>query len=364
MLWGRRGRRCGTTERLVFALTVAAVGFDARDVRAQGEPDSPAVAEEGAEERAEPAPEDPARAAFVEGTRLVREARWAQALAAFEKAAKLRPHPVVTYNIGACERAMGRYTRARRAFTEALRAHRSNPEQAMPESLATQADGYVREIDQLIAEVTMSITPAGAILSVDGRPLESAPGPGAQPTLVAGTRDAGTGEVAPTGKFRILLDPGAHVFTLTRKGFAPAVINKTLSPGSKTDLPVELGLLPATIRVASTQKRSIVRIGDVDVGPAPVDILRPAGRYRVVVTKGGMLPYETSINVQPGEQVELLARLQKDEPALTERWWFWTAIGAVVVGAAAGTYFATRSDPEPERAPVNGGTFGWTVPVP
>src|SRR5262249_16858609 len=54
---------------------------------------------------------DAARAAFVEGTTLVKNAQWAEALAAFERADKLKSHPVTTYNIAACERAMGRYTR-------------------------------------------------------------------------------------------------------------------------------------------------------------------------------------------------------------------------------------------------------------
>jgi hypothetical protein len=47
---------------------------------------------------------------------------------------------------------------------------------------------------------------------------------------------------------------------------------------------------------------------------------------------------------------------------LTGKWWFWTAVGAVVVGSAVGTYYATR--PDPERPPVDGGGLGWSVRVP
>jgi len=32
-----------------------------------------------------------------------------------------------------------------------------------------------------------------------------------------------------------------------------------------------------------------------------------------------------------------------------------------VVGAGAGTYFATRSSPAPERPPLNCGGLGWCV---
>src|SRR6187402_143183 len=54
-----------------------------------------------------------ARELFVRGTTLVQSAQWAEALDAFEQSAALRPHPITTYNIGACERALGRYTVAR-----------------------------------------------------------------------------------------------------------------------------------------------------------------------------------------------------------------------------------------------------------
>ena len=55
--------------------------------------------------------EDPkiveARAAFMEGNALAKNARWGDALARFEASAKLRPHPGTTYNIGVCQRALG-----------------------------------------------------------------------------------------------------------------------------------------------------------------------------------------------------------------------------------------------------------------
>ena len=55
-----------------------------------------------------------ARAEFTTATDHVKNARWGEALAAFERSATLRPHSITTYNIGACERALGRsHDRAR-----------------------------------------------------------------------------------------------------------------------------------------------------------------------------------------------------------------------------------------------------------
>ena len=54
-----------------------------------------------------------ARRYFQQGIAHVRKSEWAEAHDAFEKSTALRPHAVTTYNLGACQRAMGRYTRAR-----------------------------------------------------------------------------------------------------------------------------------------------------------------------------------------------------------------------------------------------------------
>src|SRR5262245_56196099 len=106
----------------------------------------------------EPASDAPeALAAFVEGTQLVRQARWAQALGAFERAAKIKAHAVTTYNIGACERAMGRYTRARKSFVDALKQNDASGGRQLPDSLASQTRGYLAEIDGLLAHVSVTL---------------------------------------------------------------------------------------------------------------------------------------------------------------------------------------------------------------
>jgi hypothetical protein len=312
----------------------------------------------------EPSGEAPeALTAFVEGTTLVKQARWGQALVAFERAAKIRPHAITTYNIGACERALGLYTRARKTFQRALSENEAAKGGQLPDTLVEKTRGYLGEIDGLLAHVTVTLVPEGAAIAVDGRPLETT-GSGDRAVLVAGTLPPGPGAAAPARPFEVLLDPGAHVFSLSRKGFSTAVVNRTVAPGTTTPLKLELDRLPATMRIGASQPGAIVTVNGSDVGPSPVDVLRPAGSYKIVVKKDGRIPYETRVAVQAGEEIKVHATLLEDKPALTERWWFWTAAGVVVAGAAIGTYAATRTEPEPTRAAVSGGSFGWKVKVP
>jgi hypothetical protein len=303
---------------------------------------------------------DEARVAFNRGTELVVEARWAEALAAFERAQKLRAHAVTSYNIGACERALGRYTRARVAFLRALRENDEASGAQLSESLVEGTKGYLAEIDKLLAKVTVTLVPAQATVLVDGRPL--AVEKGAPAVLVAGVRAPGAGESPPSSTFTLLVDPGVHVFLLARAGYSNAVVNRTFMPGASTTLKLELDKLPATLQVVSDRDGALVTIDGVDLGPAPVDALRPAGTHRVVVTKAGYVGYDHDVQVAPGEVLRVQASLVEDKPALTQRWWFWTATAVVVAGVAVGTYVLTR--PEPSRGEVNGGTLGWKIAVP
>src|SRR5262249_32397113 len=138
-----------------------------------------------------------------------------------------------------------------------------------------------------------------------------------------------------------------------------AVVNRTFAPGATSELDLRLDLLPATLKVTSSQAGALVRVNDADVGPAPVDVLRPAGAYRVNVKKKGFLPYTTQVTVQPGEEIKLRATLLEEKPSIVERWWFWTAAGAVIAGGVVVTYVATR--PKPEPPPYDGGSTGWIV---
>src|SRR4051794_23601762 len=61
-------------------------------------------------------PREEAREQFAAGAELVKAAKWSEALTSFERSFALVPHPVTLFNVGACERALGSYARARRTF--------------------------------------------------------------------------------------------------------------------------------------------------------------------------------------------------------------------------------------------------------
>lgn len=301
-----------------------------------------------------------ARELFVKGTTLVQSAQWAEALDAFEQSNELRPHPTTVYNIGACERALGRYTVARDRLQRAI-SPESSANGKLPESLRTEAKGYLAELDRLLVRVDLIVAPTDASITVDGRPLAATQSDEGA-IAVAGILAPGRGGPLFAGRASVVLDPGTHLITLSRKGYDDQLITKTFKPGSRQGLMLNMERLPAQVRVSSNQEKARVRIDAFDVGYAPVNVERPTGTYRVLVEKPGFSSYETSIRVNPGEAADIKASLSPTP--VTQKWWFWTAAGVLVTAAVVGTYYATRSEPAPERPPINDGGLHWTIQVP
>jgi hypothetical protein len=323
----------------------------------------PAAADEPPVPITTPEDTDPAvveaRAQFVKGAERVARAEWPEALDAFERSQAKRPHAVTRYNMGVCERALGQYTRARRTLLQTLEDDRAAGGGQLSETLTTQARAFVAEIDALLARVSIQLVPSAVVIAVDGRPLEPSVDAAGAKVMLAGTRPPGPGAAAPGKSFDVLLDPGAHLFTLTRKGFADVVINRTFLPGSRHKLDLQLNRLPATLRIGANREGAIVTVNGADVGPVPVDISRPGGSHVVVIKKNGFVPYETRVAVQPGEQLTIRGVMPEEKPALYERWWFWSAAAAVVAGAVVTTVAVTR--PDPTRPAPEGGTLGWVI---
>jgi hypothetical protein len=173
-----------------------------------------------------------ARAAFAEGIDLARQGRWTEALSALKRSDELRPHAITTYNIGYCERSLGRYTRARKMLAKALIDHKARGERELSADLITALQRYLEESERQIAKVTVSVSPETATVKVDGRPLEIVATDGPRPVVLAGTRDVGPAEIVPAKTFDVHIDPGTHEFVVSTKDQGDVATTQTFLPGA------------------------------------------------------------------------------------------------------------------------------------
>jgi hypothetical protein len=317
------------------------------------------------EKAADAVPLDPARQKarelFMAGSELVRRSQWAEGLEAFEKSAKLRPHAVTRYNIGTCLRATGRYVQAREAFMLALGHHRGEENGRLSDRLLDETRAFLDEVESIMVRLDVRLAPANAAIAIDGRPLERVGQRNGRPVMLAGTLPAGKGKVAPTKRFDVVLNPGAHVITLSRKGFEDAVVNKTFKPGTRDKLDLKISKLAATLVIDASESEAVVTVDGHDVGFAPVKLSRPGGDYLVTVEKEGFAPYETTASVDAGAVWRVSADMPVQMPPLYERWWFWTTLVGTAGAIAVTTYVVTM--PEPERPAPNCGGLSWCIEV-
>jgi hypothetical protein len=150
---------------------------------------------------------------FDRGYELAQQGSLEEAIGEFKRAYALSPHPSVLYNLGQAYAASGRAAEAVRTLREYL--EKSDP-QTDPEK-RDQASSLIEYQSQRVGFLDLTVTPAGATLTLDGESLGTAP--------LAGPLE---------------LTAGVHVLEVTYPGYASKSFRVELVGKSRTNL--ELGL--------------------------------------------------------------------------------------------------------------------------
>jgi hypothetical protein len=300
---------------------------------------------------------DEARQSFREGAALVEQSEWAAALAAFERSRSIREHALTLYNIGVCQRYLGRYTVARATLAAAL--ERNGKSNEMPSLFVEQAQTYQQEVESKLARLVVTLAPPSTRMAVEGKPLTSSSDhPG---TFVSGIAESGEGRPVDRAHFEVLVDPRPIVLTFSLPGYDTIELRRTPSPGGREELLVSMAEQPAQLKIESNVRGAVVRVDGVDVGLTPVNVTRPPGIRFVSVTMNGYVPYESKLPLRPGQVVPVDARLNVEKVPITKKWWFWAASAVALAGVGLTTYFVVR--PEPDRPAPEVGGLGWLAEV-
>jgi hypothetical protein len=344
--------RRSTMSMLQASSLALAATFASAAALAQQAPASAATTPASDPAQAAPDPTvDQARDAFTLGTSLANQGEWPEALRAFERSSRLHPHPVTTYNVAYCERALGHYTRAYKLFVQSLSEHESGTTGKLPDDLLALAKSYGSEVERRLAHVFVRIASPGATLSVDGRPLEATGGKD-RLVLMAGTRDDRGNEAPPASSFELLIDPGRHLFVSSRPGAPDQVVSETFESGAPREL--ELGAAPEPPPKKSAEP------------PVRVDADLPSGSSKktwayvsygvggaglVTGTVFGLLAIGKKSYLDSDGRCETpqtcKPEYQDDIDAANRNAWIATAgFGVAIVGAGLGTYLLLTSEPE------------------
>ena len=112
---------------------------------------------------------------FKSGVALAKEAKYAEALAEFQRAYDIAPHPLVLYNIAGCQRELSQYGEAVATYNRFLTEGKG----VVPAARLTAAQSELDAILARIARVKVTISPtlAGTTLSVDGAAVDDLANP-------------------------------------------------------------------------------------------------------------------------------------------------------------------------------------------
>lgn len=237
-----------------------------------------------------PAPAGPSKAArkaadahFKTGVGLFERGRYADALAAFERAYALAPHPIVLYNIAGCHRELLHYRAAVAAYQRFLA-------EGAGKVPAERLDAARTELDALYARtakvtVTLPTTLGDAELTLDGEridtadmPLLLAPGEHRLTVRADGKRDADKiVRVAPGDELSVAMEPEAP----------PPVVVDPSPPATATDARDPLPIIrppsprPRRFVVSAGAGTNLARAAHADNGAPMVGLGVALGRLEL-----------------------------------------------------------------------------------
>jgi hypothetical protein len=195
-------------------------------------------------------------------------------------------------------------------------------------------------------------------------------------------------ELGSVSKNPVEVDAGEHTVVVRKPGYRDFSRRITVKQGERAELAVSLEATAGFVSVKADIAGARVLVDGEERGRTPIDdLLLSAGSHEIVVEQEGFRPesqriavragkeYTVNVNLRPGalakadeprapvltpsavaEPSPLVPKSAEVAPSkpLTQRWYFWAGVGAVVAAAAVGTVVATSSQPLDPNAVCGG----------
>ena len=274
--------------------------------------------------QAPPASSEGAADAKRRGDEALVNGRPAEALVLYKEAYAARPDTALVYNMGRAHQALG-------DFPAAL-DHFEKFEATAPPDVRARVPGLAKllaEVRKNVATVAIAADVAGATVRLDDRVLGKTPLPGV-----------------------VRMKPGPATLVVEKEGYFDYQRILALQGGSLSTFDVKLASKQTTaiVTVRSTVVGALVAVDGKPEGTVPTEMVIAAGTHQVELTHSGYQPLRSSLVVVAGERKTLDLALEADAP-ITKKWWFWTGIGVLAIGATV-TVIALTTERNPDKGSV------------
>jgi hypothetical protein len=247
--------------------------------------------------------------------------RYSEAITAYEKAYAAGRDAAVLYNKARAHEALEQ-------FPEALTAIEQFEKEAPP-----AVRGKVTGLSTLIADIRSRVATLVVNCNV----------PGAKVSV----RDVPVGETSAQA-LRVQVNRGKVRVVVEKEGYSSYVQELNLPGESSTVVTAVLDTKASTslVKITSNPSRAAVSIDGRSVGATPLEIDLSPQSHQVEVERAGYDKLTTTVAVEAGKSRTVDLTLVESS-SIIEKWWFWTAIGGVVVAGAAVTFVVTRDNDAP-----------------
>ncbi len=209
------------------------------------------------------AAKEQAKALFKQGREHFQAGRFSDALTAFEQANAIKPHPLMLYNIGQVQEALGDLPRAVETYEKFL---------------ASGTDDTADVKDRL-ARIRKTIATSWTTLELTSEPLGA--------SVWLDSKDS-----PPRGRtpVRLQLPAGNVTLILEKEGFRQVQRPLKLQAGKAEQLAIVLPAVQPVVSLRSTPPGARVSIDGSPVGVTPLDMPLPAGKHTATLEIEGREP--------------------------------------------------------------------------
>lgn len=242
--------------------------------------------------------------------------RYADGLAAYQKALELTPDDAgLYYSIARAHQFLGEYP-------EALDSLETFEKKATPEMRAKvgKLDALYTEIRPRVGTLNLTCDTAGARVLVRNKVIGVTP--------LAATR----------------IGAGAAIIQVELDGYFTETRPVTIPGGGEAAIKVELHKRSTSgfVSISTSPMGAVVSVDGREMGTSSptLELSLPAGSHELTARRDGYDQARIPIVLSPGATRDVSIPLEEKKAVYT-RWWFWTGVGAAVLGGVALTYALT-----------------------
>jgi hypothetical protein len=249
---------------------------------------------------------------FTQGVALFNQGNHVAALAEFEAAYKLLGRASILFNVGLAQHKLFRYAEAIESLERYLAEGKDGNE-----ANRAEATRMVAGMKALLADITLTIQPAGATIRVDGRE-HPAKAPLAKPLQLAA---------------------GIHQVEVTLDGYTGWKKDIMVAAQSPQTFAVALVMIPKTgrLRIATSVPRATITLDGVARGYGPLELeLQPGGHQIEVVAPNHHVKRDELV-VAVGQTRDVTITLDRivRTKSWYQRWYVWAGAAVIAGGVTA-----------------------------